>query len=186
MKQFIFAALFVSSAAFAGETTVFVCEGPAGKTYTNHPCETNEKLVGAKQYRDDVPAPSPGQDKQWRPSAQSGYQAQPVYQASAPQRQQTASVDGYQCSGNGKTWVQEKPCQESTVHGSAAHVSGFDQDGNHISGTALYSERVPVEQRALSHDEFCTRLQDHMQTSEKDKGQSSVYDRNKLRQLNGC
>lgn len=186
MKPLLGLALLASASAMADETVVFVCEGPSGKVYTNHPCDMNEKLVGAKQYHNDAPAPSPGQFDQWRPSQQQPNAPQYVNRAQPAQREQTASIDGYQCSGNGKTWVQEKPCPDSTVHGSAGHISGFDQYGNHISGTALYSERVPVEQQALSHDELCTRLQQHMQTSEKDKGQSSVYERNKQRQLNGC
>lgn len=95
---------------------------------------------------------------------------------------------GYQCSANGKAWIQSTSCPESSVAFTpVTGVSGFDQHGNFIAdGTGTQREDVSVSQQELSHDDVCDRLRDRMQTSEHDKGQTSVYDRNKMRHAEGC
>lgn len=95
---------------------------------------------------------------------------------------------GYQCSANGKTWIQTAVCPSSSVAFTpVTGVSGFDQHGNYIAaGTGTQREDVAVDQQGLSHDDVCDRLRDRMQTSERNKDQTSVYDRNKMRHAEGC
>jgi hypothetical protein len=46
---------------------------------------------------------------------------------------------------------------------------------------------APVQQQALSHSDICQKLQEKAPVSEHGKsGADSAYERNKMRQANGC
>lgn len=175
--------------AHAG-ATVYQCKTSNGVVFSDRPCDSADQTQSVKQYDapriggeanpfDQFATPAPAAVSEGnRDGAPNQLQAD-----DAPI--QTAA---YRCSANGKTWIQAAPCPStSTAFVPVTGFSGFDQHGNYVaSGIGTQRQDVPVEQQELSRSEACELLRAHMQTSERDKGQSSVYDRNKMRQADGC
>lgn len=188
----IFKAITVSLALLsvpASAANVFVCDTPTGKVYSDRPCGPGETTKEVRSYNDAVATPSPAESNLYRAQSQVGNNY-PLQSARPTQDQvtQEVTVEGYQCSGNGKTWISKKPCQDGTPASMPGFFSGVDQHGRFVSGTGTQSYTAPVDQQALTHEEFCARLQAQMPTNDKGKrGETdSIYERNKQKQLNGC
>jgi len=101
----------------------------------------------------------------------------------------TDAARGFQCSGNGKVWMQSTPCPASTTaFKPVMGISGYDQYGNQVTGSGTLVEQVPVDQRGMSKSEVCNHLsQPDAQVSDKKKSNAEAgYERNKMRQANGC
>jgi len=181
----------IGNVAMAG-STVYTCNTAKGKVFQDHPCDVAAQTEAEKTY--DIPktcgsaCPPPSRQ------AQNSEQGQFVQAgSSAPQYvdvpvRQSQTPEGYECSDGTKTWVSKTPCPPSRTTLRPAYVNGVDQHGNLVHGFGSEAVNNPVQQTALSHEDFCKRLEDHAPMNDKGKrGESdSVYERNKQRQLNGC
>lgn len=110
----------------------------------------------------------------------------PASQWTESESEPQSSPAGYQCAGNGRTWIQAMPCPDSIAARRLIDISGHDQNGQQFIGTGVVVDQAEVQQNGLSHDELCEKLRQRTPTSAGDKGSSSVYERNKLRQQEGC
>lgn len=99
-----------------------------------------------------------------------------------------ADVRGYTCSVDGRIWVQSTPCPATaTVNRYKPVTSHMPVTGEPIHGLATIEETRGVEQRALSRSELCEQLRRNAATSRDEaRASDSAYERNKLRQANGC
>ena len=191
LRSLIPMSLLLIGAAHAG-STVYKCKTNAGEVFQDTPCATTEQTVAAKDYYDPQPADA-GIDQNgnaWHqnlqdPPQQVVPQRREVISEVATDETQTA---GYTCNGGGKTWISKTPCVATTRVGHVGHFNGTDQYGNPVSGTTSRVDNEPVSQTAMSREELCQKLRDHPPTSDSKKKSNaeSAYDRNKLRNENGC
>jgi len=66
-------------------------------------------------------------------------------------------------------------------------VSGNDQYGNHIDASGTLKDKAPISQQELSHDELCNNLHEPPRISKgKTDPAADTYERNKMRQKEGC
>jgi hypothetical protein len=173
--------------AHAG-STVYKCQTANGLVMQDVPCANAAQTQSTTIY--DAPPPSGSSvgvqnGNAWAAagSEQRDEQQQAAVQLDSP----TDQTRGYQCSGNGKTWVSSTPCPLATKQFHASSFNGHDQFGTPVSGTVVSREDVPVEQQQLSHEDVCAKLKENPATSDKKTTSGeSAYERNKQRQANGC
>lgn len=95
---------------------------------------------------------------------------------------------GYTCESNGRTWVQVDPCPLTTTTIRSEPVTVTDQQtGRRLQGSTTVREKHAVREADMDRDEICERLKSNPNVSQKRTGSAdSAYERNKLRQQNGC
>lgn len=155
--------LLATVPASAGE--LYKCKSATGEvTFTNIKCPEKTEVEHYGSYVDEPNAPPPVEAVPPQDPA-------PVPQGPAPMAAKVPSVPvgaqpvaaaGYQCSANGKTWIQASPCPAT-------------------------SSKVAVQQTELSKDEMCAMIAMRANTSEKDdNGPSTSDERNRLRTALNC
>jgi hypothetical protein len=157
--------LLATASASAGE--LYKCKSPTGEvTFTNIKCPEKTEVEHYGSYVDEPNAPPPveavqPQDPAPVPQGPAPMAAAPAPNA-APAGAQPVAAAGYQCSANGKTWIQASPCPAT-------------------------STKVPVQQSELSKDEMCAMIAMRASTSEKDdNGPSTSDERDRLRAALDC
>jgi hypothetical protein len=182
--------LALATVSASAGSTVYTCKTDAGTVYQDHPCATADATIDAK----NVYAPKPCGGSCGTSNGSASAESVKSRGRQVQQEQSEVSVEsvavpsGFQCSGNGKTWIQGTPCPDSMTVYRPISVSGFDQYGNHFTGSGALKDQATVNQQGLSHDELCDQLhhQTPINTSRGKSGPSDTYERNKLRQQEGC
>lgn len=186
--------LVVGSCAMSVAYTkdIYQCKDEHGAVvFTDHAC-TDGKTGKTTLREADVPKSpdqTPSAVTQEPPFAPARPVGQPMSReiTMSPALQEQPSSSGvHQCSDGDKMWIQSSPCPASVKKQSvlSAPFSGTDQYGNQISGSANFVQttRQPVQQTDLTHDQACQKIYE-----QKNKGSASdTYERNKMRQNEGC
>lgn len=102
--------------------------------------------------------------------------------------QEEGRADAYSCFDGAKTWVQQTPCPATVVRDHSVPITRVvGPRGETAQGSALVARETAVQQRPISRDEVCRRVQSGTATSHKEQRASDAsYERNKLRSNNGC
>lgn len=184
--------LLATASVSAGE--LYKCKSATGEiTFTNIKCPEKTEVEHYGSYVDEKDAPPPVEPIQPAQPAQPQAPA-PMAVAPAPNPPagaQPVAAAGYQCSANGKTWIQSSPCPATSTKTVVEDVdmTGMKIDGRPLTGTGTVERQqtVPVQQTELSKDEMCAMISMRANTSEKeDNGPSASYDRNRLRAALNC
>lgn len=117
--------------------SVYKCKGPNGEvTFTNIKCPERSETQHYGNYQRVQDAPDPSlynQPERTSEDASFATEVSPV----APVTQ-TPRVVGYQCSVEGRAWIQTSHCPPSTIRHVDGDVSGY----HHQSGNAAPSHRL--------------------------------------------
>ena len=172
MKQLLIFLFLVNQSAFAG--TIFKCKDAKGSViFQQTACATGQETgVQSFQRVPDAPTPLPSEGRE--AVSDNGRDLGQATAAPPPSTQRSKSVAGYLCSDDRSEWVQPNPCPAST--------------GNVVAIVNGVMQAVPVlvKQQELSSSEMCEQLLNNPATANKGKGADSTYERNKLRDANGC
>lgn len=192
MKTLIAVVLSMTSFSVFAGAVIYTCNTDKGKVYQDHPCEKTAQTANvAAMYIPEVCGSSCGTPTGNSYADRSGGQSSApvtdtVVQSSGGSQDSTRSSNVHECSGGGKTWIQSTPCPAEVTHKThyTAPVMGTDQYGNPISGTMFgtQTEHANVQQTNLSHDQACQQLDARKLTGKP----SDVYERNKMRNDEGC
>lgn len=208
MRKLILLSALLALPVLASAADIYKCKGSKGEIiYQDVPCQNGAKPIAAGHYQqvpdDPRQAYAAAQEADRIHEKQGMYQAttqQPYQSISGEQRRRAASVvgsdstsptAGFQCSANGKTWIQATRCPETSKHtvtDSTFITGNVATTGEPISGfgTTTWQETVPVAQHALSKDDLCNQLSKNSRTAEEGRGSDSAYERNKMREASGC
>lgn len=193
-------ALLTLAAAFPAANAYKCKQADGSIAFQQTPCAATAETLGQHRYerQPDVPHTQyvPSRDSraaQERAAAEEArVQAQwvaasrgllaPLPSLDAPQ------ADAYSCFDGAKTWVQQTPCPKTVVRGHAVPVSvSVGPRGETSQGTAMVPRETAVQQRPISRDEVCRQVQAGTATAQKEQRASDAsYERNKLRNNNGC
>ena len=180
-----------ASPAHAG--TIYTCKNAHGQTsYQQDPCPNNAKVTHVRTFTPEADGGSTwGAQVATRQSSSGTLQVQQTQvQSGVPGSIQPAAA-AYECSANGRAWVQQQPCPASTSRNVATHVNGIlTTTGQPVEGTAFMRVDTPVQSKKLNQTELCRQMRDGAATSERKKDSSSAdaaYQYNKMRDhTDGC
>jgi hypothetical protein len=156
--------LLATASSSAGE--LYKCKSATGEiTFTNIKCPDKTEVEHYGSYVDEPNAPAPVEAVQPQDPAPVPQDPAPMAAAPAPKAPagaQPVAAAGYQCSANGKAWIQSSPCPATSAKGS-------------------------VQQTELSKDEMCAMISMRASTSEEDdSGPSSSDERKRLLTALNC
>ena len=201
MKRILASAIFIlmliHQAALAG--TIYKCKDAKGVLiFQQVACATGQG-VGAKSFKRAPDSPNRtqnynrqqterfGSGETERLEAMVAEQEQAFSRSSgSPNSQADAKPSGYSCNDGRTQWIQSSPCPASTSRYESRTVNGNTNTGAPIRGTVSQRVESPVEEEGLSSSEMCEQLQGNPATKSRGSGSDSTYERNKMRDANGC
>lgn len=192
-------ALLTLAAAFPAANAYKCKQADGSIAFQQTPCAATAEALGHQSYerQPDVPhtqyVPSRDSREAQERAADAEAKAEADFMAASNGLHtvpppQTTRADAYSCFDGAKTWVQQKPCPATVVRSHpvpAAVVVGPRGETSLRTGTV--DRETPVQQRPISRDEVCRRVQAGTATAHKEQRASDAsYERNKLRNSNGC
>ncbi len=183
--------LLMNALSAAVASTIFKCKDAKGVVIFQQVACAAGQGIGAQSFQrvPDSPnwTPSDNRDKELLERLEAIVAEQ---RPASPPRvgsrdgQDDVKPSGFVCDDGRTQWVQPNPCPASTEHYKTRAVNGVTNTGVPIHGTTRQTIINPVEQKALSRAEMCDALKNNPATTS--KGDDDVYERNKLRDANGC
>lgn len=194
------AAALLALAAAVPAANAYKCKQADGSiAFQQTPCAATAEALGQQSYerQPDVPHTQyvPSRDSRQAQERTAAEEARIEAQWMAAQNGQLSVPtldqppgDAYSCFDGAKTWVQQTPCPRTVVRDHSVPVSVVvGPRGERANGTASVPRETAVQQRPISSDEVCRRVQAGTATAHKEQRASDAsYERNKLRNNNGC
>lgn len=192
-------ALLTLAAAFPAANAYKCKQADGSIAFQQTPCAATAETLGHQSYERQPDAPHaqyvPSRDSREAQERTAAEEARVEAQFMAASNglftvppQETTKADGYSCFDGAKTWVQQTPCPATVVRNHSVPVSVVvGPRGERSQGTAMVPRETAVQQRPLSRDEVCRQVQSGAATAHKEQRASDAsYERNKLRNNNGC
>ena len=191
LVSLLFFLILIHQAAVAG--TIFKCKDAKGVVAFQQVACPAGQGIGAKSFQrvPDSPNQAPNDTREELIERLEAIVAKQE-QAAAPRvgggnGQGEAPPSGFVCDDGRTRWVQSKPCPASTEHYETHAINGTTNTGVPVHGTTRQKVINPVEQKSLSRAEICEQLRNNSATkSTPGASASEAYERNKLRDANGC
>ena len=194
MKRMLASSLFIlmliHQAALAG--TIYKCKDAKGVVIFQQVACVAGQGIGAKSFQREPDSPNRAQNDSReelieRLEAMVAEQEQDLPRSvGSPNAQADAKPSGYSCNDGRTRWIQSSPCPASTRRYESRTVNGHNNTGVPIHGTVSQRVESPVEEEGLSSSEMCEQLQGNPATKNRGSGADSTYERNKMRDANGC
>lgn len=200
----IAASALVLAAALMPSANAYKCKQADGSiAFQQTPCAATAEQLGQQSYERQPDAPHQqyvpsrdGPEAQKRAEAEADAEAALSAQAVAASRGLLAPTSpspattaaGYSCSDGARTWIQQTPCPATVMADRFVPISqAVGPRGERANAAATVSQETAVQQRAITRDEVCRRVQSGTATQHKEQRASDAsYERNKLRSQYGC
>lgn len=194
MKRMLASSLFIlmliHQTAVAG--TIYKCKDAKGVVIFQQVACVTGQGIGAKSFKRVPDSPNRAQNDSReelieRVEAMIAERERVLPQrAGSPNAQAGAKSSGYSCDDGRTQWIQSTPCPVSSGRYESRFVTGTSTTGAPISGTISQRVENPVEERGLSRSQMCERLRGSPATKSRGSSADSTYERNKMRDANGC
>ena len=164
---------------------VHKCKGANGETiYQNAACPGNATPLGVGHYDHLPDRPNGGFQNR---TAQQGVSMPESGSSFAPGGGAARTTAGaFECSANGKAWVQTTECPATSSSTSTGTMTGYTTTGQFVTGTVTTPSTVDVQQKALQGPAACAQISMNTRTAEHGRDADSGYQRNKMRSAVGC
>lgn len=193
-------ALLTLAAAFPAANAYKCKQADGSIAFQQVPCAATAETLGQHSYEREPDVPHtqyvPSRDSREAQERSAAEEARIEAQFMAGSRGllaptpalEAAQADGYSCFDGAKSWVQQTPCPKTVVRDHSVPVTRVvGPRGETTQGAAMVPRETAVQQRPLSRDEVCRRVQAGTATAHKEQRASDAsYERNKLRNNNGC
>lgn len=187
-------------AAALPDATAYKCRQADGSiAFQQTPCAATTEPLGQQSFNKEPDAPHqqyvPSRDGREARKQADMEEAELEARAEAARRGLLAPTmpservaDGYSCSDGAKTWIQQAPCPSTVMAERFVPVTqAVGPRGERANGAALVSQKTAVQQRSMTRDEICRKVNAGTATEQKDQRASDAsYERNKLRSEYGC
>ena len=199
MRYLLLPILALAFCSIANGGSIHKCNGADGVVvYQQMPCESEDAEVSERRLNQRDSQPLDGtvpiassQRVQSQPDPGTPYQAEPQHKlagAGSKARNDPDTPLAYNCDDGKKQWMQETPCPATVTRDSYRTQPAYaPQWGTYVEVTTRSTYEVPVEQQGLSRRQLCDSKAAHRTGgSEKSSAGMDSYQRNKLRDRNGC
>lgn len=189
-SSFFILLFLIHQVALAG--TIYKCKDAKGVVIFQQVACAAGQRIGAKSFQPVPDSPNRASNDELeeqleRLEAIVAEQRQSLPPSASPSNvQEDIKPSGYMCNDGRTQWVQSDPCPASTSRYESRFVNGVTTTGAPISGTISQKVANPVEQQELSRSEMCEQLRSNPATKSRGASANSTYERNKMRDANGC
>ena len=196
MKIFLTLIWLSTLAGHAEAVDVYKCKGKDGEvSFSNMPCRESVGNAPHSSY-DSAPARIQIEERGYAESDEtsrtvrgsSGRSEIPSSLNETGRVNGTSPAAAFECESQGQRWLQAEPCPAHTSSTRNVPFNGFDAvTGAPIHGTVEQEVNHDVESRSVTASELCDKLrkEQNRSTPANDRG-ASTYERNKMRDKNGC
>ena len=156
-----FAALLVFGCMADGAQAgaIYACKGAHGVTsYQNMPCAKAADELGHGAYSDALARPPTPPPPQYVPPPVASAPASSPATGAAYVPAPPAASAGFRCTAGPRTWIQLIPCPATYTKTTDIDAEGYTDSGEHVNGTADFTQQLPVQQDALDRSTLCDQV----------------------------